>query len=133
MIVAAALSRKLQTAATSSCSAGVLPNSISLQRSTTTPGTSLVSNPYTVLLAGSTAPAGVQKIMATSTGPKMSPCATVLPGLTPVSSVGFHTSSFPATKFWAASTPHLVPRLDIAQNPLTLTFIGNRAQIFSSI
>ena len=48
----------------------------------------LAARPYTVLLASSTASAGVRKLMLTSTGPKISTCATVEAGETLVNSVG---------------------------------------------
>ncbi len=46
------------------------------------------ASPYSVLLASSTASAGVRKVVATSTGPKISTRETVAAGCTPVSSVG---------------------------------------------
>ncbi len=46
------------------------------------------ASPYWVLLASSTASAGVRKVVATSTGPKISTRETVAAGCTPVSSVG---------------------------------------------
>jgi len=41
-----------------------------------------------VLLASSTASAGVRKLIITTTGPKISTCATVADGATSVKSVG---------------------------------------------
>src|SRR5579872_1964708 len=46
------------------------------------------ASPYTVLLASSTASAGVRNVMAASTGPKISCCATVEAGCTLLSRVG---------------------------------------------
>src|SRR5579863_1934535 len=46
------------------------------------------ASPYTVLLANSTASFGVRKVMAASTGPKISCCATIDVGCTLLNSVG---------------------------------------------
>ena len=46
------------------------------------------ARPKRVLLASATASSGVRKVMATSTGPKISTTATVEAGSTPVISVG---------------------------------------------
>src|SRR5579864_4980253 len=46
------------------------------------------ASPYTVLLASSTASRGVRNVMAASTGPKISCCATVEAGCTLLSRVG---------------------------------------------
>src|SRR6266446_8075278 len=46
------------------------------------------AKPYTVLLASSTASRGVRKVIAASTGPKISCCATVDVGCTLLNSVG---------------------------------------------
>src|SRR5712671_3071561 len=48
----------------------------------------LAANPYTVLFASSTASRGVRKVIAASTGPKISCCATVEVGCTLLNSVG---------------------------------------------
>ena len=48
----------------------------------------LAARPYGVLFASATASLGVRKVMLTSTGPKISTCAIVALGLTPVKSVG---------------------------------------------
>jgi hypothetical protein len=48
----------------------------------------LAARPYGVLLASATASDGVRKVIATSTGPKISTCAMVLDGATLVNSVG---------------------------------------------
>ena len=48
----------------------------------------LAARPKRVLLASSTASAGVRKVMLTSTGPKISTWATVDAGATSVNSVG---------------------------------------------
>ena len=46
------------------------------------------ASPYLVLLASATASSGVRKLMATSTGPKISSLARVWAGEMPVTSVG---------------------------------------------
>src|SRR5689334_12854269 len=46
------------------------------------------ASPYTVLFASSTASFGVRKVIAASTGPKISCCATIDVGCTLLSSVG---------------------------------------------
>ncbi len=46
------------------------------------------ASPYTVLLASSTASAGVRKVIAARTGPKISCCATTEVGCTLLNSVG---------------------------------------------
>ena len=48
----------------------------------------LAASPYGVLLASSTASAGVRKVIVTSTGPKISTCAMVAAGETFVNKVG---------------------------------------------
>ena len=48
----------------------------------------LAARPKVVLLASAIASAGVRKLIATSTGPKISTWATVAEGATPVSRVG---------------------------------------------
>ena len=48
----------------------------------------LAAKPNLVLLASATASAGVRNVIATRTGPKISTCATVDAGSTPVKSVG---------------------------------------------
>src|SRR5690348_218516 len=48
----------------------------------------LAARPYGVLFASSTASAGVRNAIVTSTGPKISTCAIVAAGDTPVNSVG---------------------------------------------
>ncbi len=48
----------------------------------------LAASPYTVLLASSTASAGVRNVIETTTGPKISTCAMVDDGETSVKSVG---------------------------------------------
>src|SRR5437773_4861819 len=48
----------------------------------------LAARPYGVLLASSTASAGVRNVIVTSTGPKISTCATVAAGDTLVNRVG---------------------------------------------
>src|SRR5712664_2272396 len=48
----------------------------------------LAASPYTVLLASSTASRGVRNVIAASTGPKISCCATIDAGCTLLSSVG---------------------------------------------
>jgi hypothetical protein len=48
----------------------------------------LAASPYGVLLASATASAGVRNVIATSTGPKISTCATLDEGATSVNSVG---------------------------------------------
>ncbi len=49
----------------------------------------VAARPYLVLLASATASSGVRKLIATSTGPKISSLTTVLAGETPVNSAGF--------------------------------------------
>ena len=48
----------------------------------------LAASPYGVLLASATASLGVRKVIVTSTGPKISTCATLDEGATLVKSVG---------------------------------------------
>lgn len=48
----------------------------------------LAARPYGVLLARATASAGVRNVIETRTGPKISTCAMVAAGETPVNSVG---------------------------------------------
>src|ERR1700676_4909725 len=48
----------------------------------------LAASPYTVLFASSTASRGVRKVIAASTGPKISCCATVDVGCTLLNGVG---------------------------------------------
>jgi WD40 repeat protein len=48
----------------------------------------LAASPYDVLFASATASDGVRKVMDTSTGPKISTCATLDDGATSVKSVG---------------------------------------------
>jgi hypothetical protein len=48
----------------------------------------LAASPYGVLFASATASDGVRKVIETSTGPKISTCAIVDDGETPVNKVG---------------------------------------------
>src|SRR6266436_9292398 len=48
----------------------------------------LAANPYTVLFASSTASRGVRNVIAASTGPKISCCATIDVGCTLLNNVG---------------------------------------------
>src|SRR5690606_19681216 len=69
------------------------------------------ARPYAVLLASSTASAGVRKVVDTSTGPKISTCETVEAGCTLVSSVGGKKQPLSGNAMlgWCSCAPSRVP------------------------
>src|SRR3954454_21261787 len=91
----------------------------------------LAARPYRVLLASSTASAGVRKVMSTTTGPKISTCAMVAAGATSVKSVGGKNTASPRTA--PAGLPQLGPLLlpppDQILNLLQLNRCDDRAHV----